>query len=514
VSEEAVDDKVLRILRLAARVGALEGAGEPAAPPEFDVPAELRATAAASFVLARNHGTLLPLNGPTLRRVAVLGPNAAVARTLGGGSATVFPPYTVSPLEGLRAALPHAEVTHAPGVRTHERLPTADLDVEVTYAGADAEPERRRTGDFHWNQLPAGTTAVEVRATLTAETAGEHIVGASGVGRFAMTVNGTRLFDETLALSGHDPAEAHMFPPQAGAPVTLAAGETAELVLRHEVNQGAGSSFDSPAVVFKLNVDRPHGTPEEELDRAVELAREADVAIVVVGTTEEVESEGFDRASLALPGAQDELVRRVNDANPRTIVVVNAGAPVLLPWADRVPAILLTWFPGQEAGNALADVLLGVTEPGGRLPTTWPASEDGLPSTRPHDGVLEYAERTTIGYRREGEPLFAFGHGHGYTLWEYLAIEPSEGGVRVRVVNSGTRRGREVIQVYTDKPELRLAGFAAVEAGPGEQLDVDVAISERALARWDGGWVIEPGEYELSAGRSVADLRVRTTVTR
>ncbi len=514
VSEAAIDDKVLRILRLAARVGALEGIAAPPAPAHFDVPAELRATAAASFVLVRNHGTLLPLNGPSLRRVAVLGPNAAVARTLGGGSATVFPPYTVSPLEGLRAALPHAEVTHAPGVRTHERLPTADLDVEVTYAGADVPPERRRTGDFHWNALPPGTTAVEVRATLRAETAGEHVIGASGVGRFRMTVNGAEAFDETLALSGDDPAEAHMFPPQAGAPVALAAGEEAELTLSHYVRDGAGASFDSPAVVFKLNVDRPHGTAEEELERAVALAGEADVAIVVVGTTEEVESEGFDRDSLALPGAQDELVRRVNEANPRTIAIVNAGAPVLLPWADRVPAVLLAWFPGQEAGNALADVLLGAAEPGGRLPTTWPASEDGLPSTRPDDGVLEYAERTAIGYRRSGEPLFPFGHGHGYTLWEYLGIEAVEGGVRVRVANAGTRRGREVIQVYTDRPELRLAGFAAVEAGSGEQVDVEIAISDRALARWDGGWVIAPGEYELSAGRSVADLRVSTKLTR
>ena len=513
VSEAAIDDKVLRILRLAARVGALEGVAAPASPPELDVPAELRATAAASFVLARNHGTLLPLNGPSLRRVAVLGPNAAVARTLGGGSATVFPPYTVSPLEGLRAALGHAEVTHAPGVRTHERLPTADLDVEVSYVGADLPPERRRTGDFHWNALPPGTTAVEVRATLRAETAGEHVVGASGVGRFRMAVNGAEVFDETLALSGDDPAEAHMFPPQAGAPVTLAAGEEAELTLSHYVRAGAGASFDSPAVVFKLNVDRPRGTPEEELELAVALAREADVAIVVVGTTDEVESEGFDRDSLALPGAQDELVRRVNEANPRTIAIVNAGAPVLLPWADRVPAVLLAWFPGQEAGNALADVLLGLAEPGGRLPTTWPASEDGLPSTRPARGVLAYDEGTAIGYRREGAARFPFGHGHGYTLWEYLGIEAVEGGVRVRVANGGTRRGREVVQVYADRPERRLVGFAAVEADPGEQAEVEVAIGDGALARWDGGWVVEPGAYELSAGRSVADLRVSTTIT-
>jgi beta-glucosidase len=513
VSEAAIDDKVLRILRLAARVGALEGAEAPPQPASWDVPAELRATAAASFVLARNHGTLLPLNGPSLRRVAVIGPNAAVARTLGGGSATVFPPYTVSPLDGLRAALPHAEVVHAPGVRTHERLPTAALDVEVTYVGADVPAERRRTGDFHWNAVPAGTTAIEVRTVVWAETAGEHVIGASGAGRFQLTVDGETLFDETLALSpGADPAEAHMFPPQKGAPVTLAEGQAAEVVLRHEVGDGAGASFDSPAVVFKLNLDRPHGTPEEMLDEAVALARDADVAILVVGTTEEVESEGFDRATLALPGRQDELVRRVNDANPRTVAIVNAGAPVLLPWADRVPAVLLAWFPGQEAGNALADVLLGRVEPGGRLPTTWPASEEGLPSSRPVEGVLEYAEGTAIGYRRPGTALFPFGHGHGYTTWEYLGIEPVAGGVRVGVVNAGTRRGREVVQVYAERPELRLVGFAGVEADPGERVDVEIAVPERALARWDGGWVVDGGEYELSAGRSVADRRVSATI--
>jgi beta-glucosidase len=297
-----------------------------------------------------------------------------------------------------------------------------------------------------------------------------------------------------------------MFPPQAGAPVTLAEGDEVELRLRHEVAEPGATT------IFKLNLDVPHGAPDEMLAEAEALAREADVAIVVVGTTEEVESEGIDRASLALPGRQDELVRRAAAANPRTVVVVNAGAPVLAPWLEQAPAVLLAWFPGQEGGHALADVLLGVAEPGGRLPTTWPADEAGLPSPRPTDGVLEYAEGTAIGYRRAADPLLPFGHGLGYTTWEYLGIEAAGEGVRVQLVNAGTRRGREVVQVYASRPELRLVGFAAVTAGPGEQAVAEIRIARRALARWDGGWVVEPGAYEVSAGRSVADLRVTTEI--
>ena len=143
----------------------------------------------------------------------------------------------------------------------------------------------------------------------------------------------------------------------------------------------------------------------------------------MVGTTEEVESEGFDRRRLALPGRQDELVRRVAAVNRRTVVVVNAGAPVLLPWADEVAAVLLAWFPGQEFGHALADVLLGAVEPGGRLPTTWPGRPDGLPSTRPVRGILAYEEGLRVGYRGDVAPRYAFGHGLGFTTWEYVAID-------------------------------------------------------------------------------------------
>jgi beta-glucosidase len=541
VREDAVDDKVLRILRLAARVGALEG-GEPAAAPATwspaEIDAELRATAAASFVLARNDG-LLPLDVRALRSVAVLGPNAAVARTLGGGSATVFPTHTVAPLDGLRAALgAGVRVEHAPGVLSHTRLPVAAPDVlrlpdgsgagiEVRFLAADGTTlgsERRLGASLAWQgTLDERTTAVEARCRIRAAAAGEHVIGCSGVGRFTLALGDAPAAELDLRLPpGADIAEAHMRPPQDGRPVTLEQEEELAVVLRHELEEPG-------AAIFQLNVDPPHEPDDEALERAVALAAAADAAVVVVGTTEEVESEGFDRGSLALPGRQDELVRRVAWANPRTAVVVNAGAPVLLPWADAVPAVLLAWFPGQEFGHALADVLLGAAEPGGRLPTTWPASEHGLPSTQPDQGVLAYDEGLFVGYRaydRDGRaPLFPFGHGDGYTTWEYLALEPQSAGpdltVRVTLRNTGARPGREVVQLYAERPESAverppraLAGFAIAEAAAGEEAAVEIAVAPRALAHWDGaGSAVEPGPLILAAGRSSRDLRLRAAIT-
>ena len=477
-------------MRLAERVSAREAT----AWSDAEIAAELRAAAADGFVLARNHGSLLPLTGSSLRKVAVIGPNGADARTLGGGSATVYPPYTVSPLEGLRAALPHAEIAFAPGVKAHTRLPVAK--VTATLDGS----EQRETGEFIWFGDPR---TVDLRTSITAEVAGEHVIGVSGVGRFTLTLDGAVVLEEELALGPDaDPGEQLFAPPQRGVPITLAVGQTVEVLLRAE-----------GVTAFQLNHDPPF--PDSGLEDAVALAREADLVVVVVGTTPEVESEGFDRTSLALPGAQDELIRRVTDANPKTVVVVNAGAPVLMPWIKQAPAVLLTWFGGQEAGNAIADVILGAVEPGGRLPTTWPASEDGLPSVQPVDGVLTYSEGLKVGYRGDVEPLFPFGHGLGYSEWRYLAMD----GARVRLANTGTRGGREVVQVYASKPDSAverparwLVGFAVVEAAAGEEVIVDVPLSPRAFDHWaDGGWQREPGEFTLEAGRSVADLKLSST---
>jgi beta-glucosidase len=377
---------------------------------------------------------------------------------------------------------------------------------------------------------------VRVTTSIRALTSGAHVIGCSGHGRFRLTLAGDLAFDTYLSVpGGTDPTEAHIRPPQHSTSVNLKAGQTVRVVLEHSVGSSdSPTSFVLGGVSFQLNIEEPYRPDDEEITRAVRLAQAADVAIVVVGTTEQTESEGFDRATLDLPGRQDELVRRVAAANPRTVVVVNTGAPVLLPWADAVPAVLLTLFPGQEYGDALADVLLGRSEPGGRLPATWPQSPDGLPATMPDEGVLAYTEGLHIGYRhfdRAGrEPRYPFGHGLGYTRWEYLGAEvvtpPPAGGegvVRVRLRNAGTRRGCETVQICASRPDSAverpvrwLAGFAKAEALPGSEVLADIVVPRRCLAHWDTAartWVIEPGDFQLHIGRSSRDAPLSVTVT-
>ena len=556
VDEACVDDKVLRILRLAARAGALEEASAAAAPAlgDAEAAATLRRAATAGFVLARNDGRVLPLDASALGRVAVVGPNAAVPRTMGGGSATVFPPYAVSPLDGLRAALPAGvEVEHAAGVRPSSRIPPAGAPwlhapgggpgVEVRFLGEDRTvlaAERRPGCAFTWlgsfghGLAPADVARVAVHTVLRATDAGTYAIAGSGIGRHRLSVGGAVVFDGLLELApGADIVEGMTIPPQAVHRVGLDAGQELAIVLEHEVGS-AGGDAGGLGAAFQLGLLAPHRSDDEELERAVALARDADVAVVVVGTTEEVESEGFDRASLALPGRQDELVSRVAAANDRTVVVVNAGAPVLAPWADRVAAVLIAWFPGQEFGNALADVLVGVAEPGGRLPTTWPDSEDGLPSTQPVDGVLSYDEGLFVGYRGYArdrrKPRYPFGHGLGYTTWEYCSIDAplkaapgDDVAVAVAVRNTGARGGAEVVQVYLSRADSGveraprwLAGFARVQAQPGAEVIATVTVSARAFEHWDVDgrrWRAEPGTFRLAAGGSSAELPVAAEVT-
>jgi beta-glucosidase len=254
------------------------------------------------------------------------------------------------------------------------------------------------------------------------------------------------------------------------------------------------------------------------ISAAVHAARDAEVAVVVVGLTQEQEIEGEDKITLALPGDQDALVAAVAAAAPRTVVVVNAATPVLMPWLGQVDAVLWAGLPGQEAGAAVAAALTGEVEPAGRLVTTFPARDGDGPawSTVPVHGELPYTEGIEVGYRGwRNEPLFWFGHGLGYTDWAYGAAELTADehirSVRVEVANTGVRAGREVVQVYW-RPEgepVRLIGWAGVDVEPGRTASVDVPCDARVQRRWaNGSWQPLPPTGEVLVARGLGDIRV------
>ena len=554
ISESAVDGHVLRILRLAARVGALDGL-EPATPParrwsEEELSSELRAASAAGMVLIKNDGTL-PLGGNSVKQVAVIGPNAATARTLGGGSATVFPSYVISPLDGLRDALGEGiEVVNALGVRSSERIEIASKEllrlpdgsgpgVEVIFFDAEdrelGREQRQAASMMWWGRVQEGLTAgqidhLQLTTRLRVPESGRYSVGASGLGEFRLVIDGEVVVDEAIELPpGADVVEGIMKPPQQRAIVEMDAGREVPVELIYRPTGGAAvlGGADVTMLTVQLNV-APVLDEQEEFDRAIALAGDSDVVVVVVGTNEEVESEGFDRTSLELPGRQDELVSAVAAVNPRTVVVVNAGAPVLLPWANEVAAVLVSWFPGQEAGQALGDVLSGAAEPGGRLPVTWPNTEEGLPSVQPMNGELPYDEGLLIGYRwylaTGRTPLFPFGHGLGYTTWAYEGMAVDGDTVTVSVRNTGNRPGREVIQLYASRPDSAveraprwLVGSAVVDAAAGEVANAAITLADHNFRHWDSSahtWTIEPGTYQLQAGHSVVDLPLTSEISR
>jgi beta-glucosidase len=274
--------------------------------------------------------------------------------------------------------------------------------------------------------------------------------------------------------------------------------------------------------------------PADPIADAVKLAKSSDVAVIFAGLTAEWESEGQDRINMDLPSEQNELIERVASANPNTVVVLNAGSPLHMPWVDKVKSVLQMWYLGQEAGNAIADVLFGEADPSGRLPTTFPKRIEDNPAHinfPGENGKVRYGEGVFVGYRyydeKDIEPLFPFGHGLSYTTFAYDALKVEKIGdeikVQVEVTNSGTRAGRDVVQVYVRdlqasliRPSKELKAFVKIELKEGESKTIDLALNKSDLAFYDEArkaWVVEPGEFEVLVGRSTGDIRLSAKFT-
>jgi beta-glucosidase len=311
------------------------------------------------------------------------------------------------------------------------------------------------------------------------------------------------------------------------ASLDLVAGREHSLVLelRHG-RTGAGMS----GIFLGVAAPERNGMIEE----AERVAVDADLTILVVGTNDDWESEGMDRTSIDLPGDQDELVRRVAAVSPATVVVVNAGSPISMPWLDEVESVLMAWFPGQAMGESLVDVLFGDVEPQGRLPVTFPARLEDTPAFEHHpgrNGTAQYLEGRLMGYRWYDtvgrQPLFPFGFGLGYATTSIEdATAPDPFTVQATVVNHSDRDGVEVVQVYAhlvdrtgvarDEPDQRLVGFTKVRVPAGARVHATVALDPDAYRAWDietHGWTTRTGTYELRVGRSSRDIAARPMVT-
>jgi beta-glucosidase len=550
-----------RLLGLLDRSGRLDDTDEQAE--RSDDPPERRAlareAAVAGMVLLKNDGGLLPLDPTALRTVAVVGPNAETGTFQGGGSSQVLAHHVRHPLEGLRARLGDTTVVHEPGCLTHKFLPElpperlgepgrgaagagtdldgADRPVHLTvhadgsFAGEPVAERRLRTlqAKLFTGRMPGvddpTTFSARYATTFVPRRSGTHTFSLCAVGRARLVVEGQLVVDNWT-----DPQPGDWFfsfgTQEVSGTVDLDDGVPVELVLEY------GREGQPGPVGLRVGLLEP--VPENMLDRAAEAAAAADAAIVVVGTTGEWETEGNDRASMDLPGDQDELIRRVADVQPNTVVVLNAGSPVdLRGWLDRVPAVLQVWFPGQAFGDALAAVLCGDDEPGGRLPTTLPLRFEDCPAFLSYPGEggrVIYGEGVFAGYRGYDEAerpvAFGFGHGLGYTTFD--VGEPTatvRGGVDdddlevdvvVRLTNTGTRPGAEVVQCYVGddeasvrRPPRELAAWTKVRLDPGESRDVALTLDRRAFAYWHPRrrtWRVEPGRFTIAVGRSSREL--------
>ncbi|ARQ61894.1 beta-glucosidase 2 (plasmid) [Rhizobium sp. Kim5] len=532
-----------RILVLLERVGAFEK--EPDLTERaVDLPEDralIRRLGAEGAVLLKNDG-ILPLARTSLDRIAVIGPNAASARVMGGGSAQIAAHYTVSPLEGIRAALSNANsISHAVGCRHNRLIDVFKGKIAVEYfngRGCKGDPLHVETvdkGEFFWFELPSGEldpAAFSARMTMqfVPEESGEHVFGMTNAGLARLFVDGV------LTVDGHDgwTRGENYFgtanDEQRGT-LMLEAGRSYEITVEYEPSTATEEGINLIAVRF--GVEKPLG--EVDIESAVETARNADVALLFVGRDGEWDTEGLDLPDMRLPGRQEELIERVAAANANTVVVLQTGGPVEMPWLGKVRAVLQMWYPGQELGNAVADVLFGDVEPGGRLPQTFPkaladnAAITGDPAVYPgKDGHVYYAEGVFVGYRhhdsRAVEPLFPFGFGLGYTRfsWDKPRLSVSEmdaDGVIVSVdlTNIGDRAGSELVQLYVRSPKSKVArpdkelrAFAKLSLQPGETGTAVLKVLPRDLAYFDpeaGAFRAEPGDYQLVIAANAIDIK-------
>lgn len=551
VSREVVRERARTLLDMMERIGALDSPpGPETTRDDADDLAILRRASSAGMVLLQNRridGTsALPLAVDSLKSVAVIGPNAATGMVMGGGSAHVTPIRVSHPLDAIESRLGSLlRVEHAPGCNINKKLPELDSrlvsdvvleffeDPDLLDDPAAVPAQTGTTGTFRimWFADPLGrrggtfSHGARMSMRFTPDVTGDWSFGVESVAAARVMVDGALVLDNT-----DDPPGGSFFGSgkhEKSVTIPVVAGRTYDMVieLRHRPI-GTGLSG--------VNIGAMPPPNPNMMGEAIDAAARCDASIVIVGTNNDWESEGWDRTDIVLPGSQDELVSQVARVSKKTIVVVNAGSPVAMPWIDEVDAVLYAWFPGQEMGDALVDLLLGEVEPSGRLPVTLPRRLEDTPAFEHHpgrNGEAKYLEGRLIGYRWYDtvgrEPLFPFGFGLGYAdvqVTSARAVDPHH--LSVGLTNGSDRDGVQVVQAYAhlvsraglphDEPDQKLVGYARVRVPAGGSVEASVALDRDAYRAWDldaSSWSHWSGDVELRVGTSSRHVAHRVTIT-
>jgi len=543
--ENELDDKALRLISALLTYAQSDDTGEWDTPEHRALALEV---AQESMVLLKNDQNFLPLDPKKLRSVLVVGPNAASARLGGGGSASVTPPYSISPLEGIREVLgdsvdvryiegcgiagemepvsEHFHTTDPAGVR-HPGL-WADFFNRAEPLGEPAASWSVPHLDFSWGWATPGTGVQ--RGTFSVRFKGILTAPASGTFRFGIHAQQGSVrvwFNDQLVVDEWTPDNDDNFEAKYQDRQALF---SKNLTLGEQVSVEVVYTKRAARAGIRLEWEIP-GAPSP-VEKAAQMAASADAVILCVGLSNMLEGGSHDRTDMELPTIQRHLIEAVTRANPRTVAVLFNGGPLSLLWADRVPAIFEAWYPGQEGGRALARLLFGLESPSGRLPDTIPYRLEDHASIRnyPGDGqCVHYQEGLSVGYRHfdtaEIEPHFPFGFGLGYTTFQISAPQLSQGKIlkgetvtaQVTVENLSLRSGKEVVQWYIShldsvlpRPPRELRGFSKVEVAPGQKVAVTLTLDSTTFESFDPDsrtWRVLPGRYEIHAGSHSRSLQ-------
>ena len=547
VKAETVAERALNVLSLMERVASLAD-HRPHGEHAEDRPehrALIRQAGAEGTVLLKNDRSILPLSAAEAGKIAVIGPNAKIAQIMGGGSAQLNPHYRVSPWEGIAAALGgEARLAFAPGASNNKFEPmlegtfkaeyfaSRDLSGPVVHTGTMENVQAFLFGAIADGKVDPAAFSLRLTGAYVPKSSGIHRAGIFATGPARIIIEGATIASvwdswtpgSTFFEEGCDEVAGEM---------TLEAGRAHQVIVEFASKPSANLAFSA----LQAGIGKPMGM--EEIAEAAALAKQCETVILCVGRNGEWDTEGTDLPHIRLPGMQDALIAAVAKANPNTTVVLQTGGPVEMPWLDEVAAVLQAWYPGQEAGNAIADVMFGKAEPGGRLAQTFPVkwadnpAQSQDPEVYPgHNGKVRYEEGLFTGHRHYDktgiQPLFPFGFGLSYTVFEWSALRVSTKGdtvtAEVDVTNTGQRAGSEVVQLYVEdpspilpRPRRELKAFEKLHLAPGEKKTAKMSLGPREFACFDTatrGWVARAGEFVLHAGASAADIKSSAPVTR